>query len=261
MRLLNGARVGNQLLTLGGRVDDCRLQYQTYDVTDAVQSGDNAIGVTLADGWYRGFLGFRNSRNLYGDQLGLILQLRIEYADGRVEHVVSDETWHAATGPLLSADIYNGETYDARLERIGWSKTGYDDSGWQGVKVLPRDVETLVAPLGPPVRRIDEVKPISIFQTPAGETVVDFGQNLVGWVRLRVQGEAGQTVTLRHAEVLDKDGNFYTDNLRTAEATDRYILKGGVEEVYELRFTFHGFRYASVEGYPGELTLDRLTGS
>jgi len=257
---LNGARAGDQLLTPGWTSYDCRLQYQTYDVTDALQTGDNAIGVMLADGWYRGFLGFRNSRNLYGDQLGLILQLRIEYVDGRVEQVISDETWRAATGPLLAADIYNGETYDARLERPGWSKPGYDDSGWQGVKVLQRDVETLVAPLGPPVRRIDEVKPLSIFQTPAGEIVVDFGQNLVGWVRLRVQGEAGQTVTLRHAEVLDADGNFYTDNLRTAEATDRYTLKGGGEEVYEPRFTFHGFQYASVEGYPGELTTDKLAG-
>ena len=180
-------------MTPGWTSYDCRLQYQTYDVTDAVQSGDNAIGVTLADGWYRGFLGFRNSRNLYGDQLGLILQLRIEYADGRVEHVVSDETWHAATGPLLSADIYNGETYDARLERIGWSKTGYDDSGWQGVKVLPRDVETLVAPL---VRLcIDEVTISSSRRLRVKPC--RFSQNLVRLGATGVQG-GRSTVTTYH---------------------------------------------------------------
>lgn len=255
---LNGFRVGDQVLTPGWTSYDCRLQYQTYDVTALVQSGGNAVGVTLADGWYRGYLGFRGSKNLYGDHLGLLLQLRIEYVDGRVANVVSDADWRATTGPLRAADIYNGETYDARLELPGWSAAGYDDSGWLSVRPLPGDGYRLVAPLGPPVRKMEELHPQSIFVTPAGERVVDFGQNMVGWVRMRVQGEAGQAVTLRHAEVLDADGNFYTENLRSAKATDTYILRGGDEEVYEPRFTFHGFRYLAVDGYPGELTPDSV---
>ncbi len=147
-----------------------------------------------------------------------------------------------------------------RLERSGWSEAGYDAGGWASVRLLSPVAGKLMAPAGPPVRKIQEMRALSIFQTPAGETVVDFGQNIVGWVRLRVQGDAGQTVTLRFAEVLDAEGNFYTDNLRSAAATDRYTLKGGGEEVYEPRFTFHGFRYAAIDGYPGELTPAMVTG-
>jgi len=257
---LNGRPVGDEVFTPGWTSYHHRLQYQTYDVSGLLRRGENALGATLGDGWYRGYMGWGDKRNLYGDRLALLCQLRIAYADGRVQVAGTDETWKSATGPILLSDIYMGETYDARLERPGWGAPGYDESGWTGVRVLDQVAGTLVAPEGPPVRRIEEVRPAEVLTTPAGETVVDMGQNMVGRVRLSVSGPAGTTVTLRHAEVLDKDGNFYTANLRAAKQQVSYVLKGGGEEVYEPRFTFQGFRYVAVDGYPGTLTPDRLTG-
>jgi len=257
---LNGRRVGDQVLTPGWTSYDKRLQYQTYDLTELLQEGENAVGARLGDGWYRGYLGFRNNRNLYGDTLALLLQIEITYKDGRTQHVATDGSWRSATGPILYSDIYKGESYDARLEKALWSRAGYDDSGWSGVRVISHSKEILVAPPGPPVRKVQEIRPIRILKTPKGETVFDFGQNMVGWVRLRVRGNAGDVTTLRHAEVLDKEGNFYVANLRAAEQTARYTLKGGGEEVYEPHFTFQGFRYVAVEGYPGEPSLSSLTG-
>ena len=257
---LNGARVGDELFTPGWTSYRKRLQYQTYDITGLLRQGDNVVGVILGDGWYRGYLGWRDRRNTYGDRLAALVQLEITFTDGTTQRVVTDESWRASTGPILASDIYMGETYDARLEKPGWSAPGYDASGWRGVRALDRSKKILVAPEGPPVRRIEEIRPVKILRTPAGETVVDMGQNMVGWVRLRAKGPAGSTVTLRHAEVLDKEGNFYTANLRSAKQTVRYTLRGDGEEVYEPRFTFQGFRYVAVEGFPGELTLESLTG-
>ncbi|MCI0397178.1 MAG: glycoside hydrolase family 78 protein [Chloroflexi bacterium] len=257
---LNGQRVGDLLFTPGWTSYHKRLQYQTYEVTGYLKAGLNAVGVTLGDGWYRGYLGWHGRRNVYGRDLALLLQLVIVYADGRVQVAGTDASWKAATGPILKSDIYNGESYDARLERASWSTAGYDDHDWAGVRVVEHSQAILVAQAGPPVRRIEELRPAGLVRTLAGETVVDMGQNMVGWVRLQVQGQAGDVVTLRHAETLDQQGNLYTENLRSAQQTDQYVLKGGGEEVYEPHFTFHGFRYVAVAGYPGELTLDRITG-
>jgi len=257
---LNGRRVGDQVFTPGWTSYDTRLQYQTYDVTGLLQSGDNAIGAMLADGWYRGYLTWDMRRNVYGEHLALLLQLQITYADGRVQIVGSDASWKAATGPIRMADLYGGEHYDARLEKPGWSRAGYDDGAWGGVRLIDHPKHILIAPAGPPVRKVEEVTPIAILRTPAGQTVFDMGQNMVGWVRLTVRGAAGTTVTLRHAEVLDRDGNFYTDNLRRAGQTVRFTLKGGSEEVYEPRFTFQGFRYVAVDGLPGAPTPEDVTG-
>ncbi len=257
---LNGQRVGDLLFTPGWTAYHKRLQYQTYDVTDMLVEGENAAGVILGDGWYRGYIGFEGQRNFYGEKLALIFQLHITYQDGRTQLVCSGEDWKASTGPILESDIYNGEHYDARLEKPGWDAPGYDDGDWHGVLVVEHSKKVLVAPVGPPVRRIQEIRPQAIIHTPAGETVFDMGQNMVGWVRLRVQGAPGDTVTLRHAEVLDQDGNLYTANLRSARQTDTYVLKGEGEELFEPHFTFHGFRYVAVDGYPGEPTLDTLTG-
>jgi alpha-L-rhamnosidase len=190
----------------------------------------------------------------------LLVQVQIDYADGRREVVVTDQHWKSATGPILMSEIYHGETYDARLEKAGWTLPEYDDKAWAGVRVAEDRKDLLIAPAGPPVRKVEELKPVRIFKTPAGETVADLGQNMVGWVRLKCRGAAGTTVTLRHAETLDKDGNFYTANLRGAKQMVRYTLKGGGLETFEPHFTFQGFRYVSVAGYPGELTADSLTG-
>jgi alpha-L-rhamnosidase len=252
---LNGKVIGDHVLSPGWTVYDRRLRYQTFDVTTLLKPGRNAIGAILGDGWYRGRLGFGGGRrNIWGEKLALLAQLEIHYADGSTETISSDDTpaWRAATGAILINSIYDGETYDARLEPAGWAEAGFDDAGWRAVNRLQHDFATLESPLGVPVRRIETLKPVSIAQSPSGKTLLDFGQNLVGWLSIRVQGSAGQTVTLRHAEVLE-NGELGTRPLRMAEATDRYTLKGSGVETWEPRFTFHGFRYAEVSGWPGEL--------
>jgi alpha-L-rhamnosidase len=257
---LNGQRVGDDVLTPGWTAYNHRLQYQTYDVTGLLRSGENAIGALLGDGWYRGWLGFEGNRNTWGDRLGLLAQLHITYADGRIAVIGSDAQWRATLGPIRMSDLYNGETYDARLELPGWDAPGYDDKAWSGVRKLDQSKDVLIAQNGPAIIRNEEIKPAKLFRTPAGETVFDFGQNMVGWVRLNVQGPAGTTITLRHFEVLDQQGNVYLTNLRKAQQALTYTLKGGGVETYEPRFTFMGFQFVAVEGWPGEPSLDSLTG-
>lgn len=256
---LNGKKVGNDLFTPGWTSYNKRIQYQTYDVTALLQS-KNSMGAVLGDGWYRGNIGWQNQRNYYGDKLALIAQLHVEYSDGTSENIVTGDSWKASTGPIVFSDIYNGETYDANKEMPGWSTAGFDDGSWGKVAVLNHSKEHLVAPQGPPVQAVEEIKPIKILTTPKGEVVFDLGQNMVGWVRLKVSGKKGDNVTLKFAEVLDKDGNFYTDNLRAAKVTDNYILKGGGEETYEPAFTFHGFRFVQLIGFPGTPNLENITG-
>ncbi|MHC4624275.1 MAG: family 78 glycoside hydrolase catalytic domain, partial [Planctomycetota bacterium] len=257
---INGRVVGDELFTPGWTAYLHRLQYQTYDVTELVNKGKNCVGVTLGDGWHRGRLGWKKRRNVYDKKLASLAQIEVEYEDGSRQVVNTDSQWKASTGPIRMSDIYNGEVYDARLEMDGWSRPGFDDKGWVGVTVASHGKNILVAPAGPPVRRIEEVRPVKILKTPAGQIVVDMGQNMVGWVRLKVRGPAGTHVKLHHAEVLDAQGNFYTENLRDAKQTVEYILKGKGHEVFEPHFTFQGFRYVAVEGWPGRLSLDDLTG-
>ncbi len=255
---INGQVVGDHVLAPGWTVYDNRLRYQTFDVTELLQPGRNAMGAIVADGWYRGRLGFGGGkRNIYGESLGLLAQLEVQYDDGSVERFVTDGNWRAATGPILASSIYDGETYDARLELTGWAEAGFDEIGWTAVHALDHDLAVLEAPLGPPVRRIETLKPVSISESPSGKTLVDFGQNLVGRLSIRVHGAAGQTVTLRHAEVLE-EGELGVRPLRAADATDRYTLRGDGIETWEPRFTFHGFRYAEVTGWPGELKPDDI---
>jgi alpha-L-rhamnosidase len=257
---INGQVVGDELFTPGWTAYLHRLQYQTYDVTDSVNKGKNCVGVILGDGWYRGRLAWKKRRNVYGRKLALLAQIEVEYEDGARQVINTNGDWKASTGPIRMSDIYNGEVYDARLEMDDWSKPGFDDKGWAGVTVANHAKDILVAPAGSPVRKIEEIRPVEILKTPAGETVVDMGQNMVGWVRLKVRGPAGTRVRLRHAEVLDAQGNFYTENLRAARQTVEYILKDKGEEVFEPHFTFQGFRYVAVEGWPGRLSLEDLTG-
>ena len=257
---INGRRVGDHVLAPGWTSYDTRLQYQSYDVTDLLRRGPNAVGVTLGDGWYRGRLAWETRRNTYGKHVALLAQIVVRYADGREQVIATNDQWKASTGPIVASDIYNGEAYDARLERAGWTLPGYDVTSWKDVRVSDHSKSILIAPAGPPIRRIEEITPLRILHTPAGETVFDMGQNMVGWTRLHVHGPAGTIVRLHHAEVLDKNGNFYTANLRTAQQTESYTLKGGSDEVYEPHFTFHGFRYVKVEGFPGTPALGALTG-
>jgi alpha-L-rhamnosidase len=257
---INGQKTGDEVFTPGWTSYRKRIQYQTWDVTGLLREGKNALGVTLGNGWYIGFPNWDKKAVIYGDRLGLLLQLDISYEDGSQEQVVSDAGWKCSTGPILFSGIYNGETYDARLEKKGWSSPGFPGEEWKAAGVVAFDSAALVAPQGPPVRKIQELIPVRIFSAPNGKTVADMGQNMVGWVRLKVSGPAGMKIRLRHGEVLDKEGNLYTGNLRGARQTIEYTLKGEGEETYEPHFTFQGFRYVEVDGWPGEVTPGSLTG-
>ncbi len=196
---------------------------------------------------------------MYGKDIALLCQLDITYADGTTATIVSDESWKSSTGPIRYSEIYNGETIDARLENAGWASPGYDDKDWAGVKVANHPMNILIATWNEPVKKQETFVPVKIFKTPSGDQLIDFGQNLVGWVQMKVTGKAGDKIVLSHAEVLDKAGNFYTENLRHARAQNTYILKGGGEEVFEPHFTWQGFRYVKIEGYPGEIKPENFT--
>lgn len=257
--LINGKRVGDAYLSPGWTSYNKRLQYQVYDVTALLNNGNNAVGVTLGNGWYRGFLAWGDNKNIYGKKLGFLFQLNISYSDGSIATFISDESWKSSTGAIRFSEIYHGETIDAREEKSGWSMPDYNDAGWNTVKIASYSNENLLATYNEPVKKQETFKPVKIFKTPAGEQVIDFGQNLVGWVMMTAKGNAGDKVTIHHAEVLDKKGNFYIENLRAAKATATYILKGNEEENFEPHFTFFGFRYIKVEGYPGDLKPENFT--
>ncbi len=259
---LNGKRVGDAHFAPGWTDYTKRIPYQTYDVTDLLQAGENAVGAMVGDGWYCGYIGFDRKRAYYGGRPQFLTQMMLEYTDGNRETVGTDELWRGAAGPILVSDMLMGENYDARLEMPGWSAPGFDDARWNPVTVeAEHDPAILrVAQIDPPVRVTEELKPIGITQPTAGSFLFDLGQNMVGWARLKVQGPAGTVVRLRFGEALTPDGTLYVDNLRGAKATDTYILSGSGEETYEPSFTFHGFRYVEVTGYPGEPSLDALTG-
>lgn len=257
---LNGKKIGDHYFAPGWTSYKNHIQYQVYDVTESLNKGANAIGVVLGNGWYKGRIGFTNQNEFYGDTRAFILQLDINYTDGTRQVVTSDNSWKTTNGPIVSADIYDGETYDARLEIPGWDKVGLREStSWKPVRTLEKGPEKLIGMSGPAVSKHEEFKALKIFKTPAGETVVDFGQNLVGWVMLKAKGPVGTKITISHAEVLDKAGNFYTSNLRSAKQQNTYILKGSTAQTFEPHFSFQGFRYAKVEGYPGELKPEDLT--
>jgi alpha-L-rhamnosidase len=257
---INGKRVGDEMLTPGWTAYDQRLQYQVYDITALLSKGRNAIGVMLGCGWFRSNLGWEANWGIWGKQLGLICQLNVKYSDGSEEVIGTDDTWKSYNdGPVIMTGIYDGETYDARKEVPGWNTADFDDSQWTAVKAGDAPKAKLVATETVPVRRIQEIKPVKVIKTPKGTTVIDFGQNLVGWVKLTVKESAGKTIVIRHAEVLDKFGEFYTENLRSAKATMTYTAKGGGEETYEPKFTFFGFRFVAVEGVTGEIDPANFT--
>lgn len=259
---INGRRIGDDVLSPGWTVYRERLRYYTYDITSTLTPGENVVGAWLGDGWYRGRLGWRGGfRNLFGDDLSFLAQLELVYADGTTEVVATDTTWRAAPSPIVTSGLYDGETYDARDERAGWSLPGFDDTGWERVQLRRRDPATIVAPTAPPVRVVEDVAPVAVLTTPSGRRILDFGQNLVGVVRLRGRGASGDTVTLRTAEVL-QEGELYTRPLRDAVSTDRYVFAGRPEgEQWQPRFTFHGFRYVEVDGWPGDLDADAAAGA
>jgi alpha-L-rhamnosidase len=254
---LNGARIGDDVLSPGWTSYTHRLDVRAYDVTDLVTAGDNAVGAIVGEGWAVGRLGWENKRANYSDRPALHVRLELDYGD-RVETVGTAAGFRVGAGAVRANSIYDGETYDARLEPDGWNRPGFDDTAWLPAQPFEWNPAALTEPIAPPIRRIEELAPVAITTSPSGVTIVDFGQNISGWVRITVTGTVGNTVTLRHAELLTPAGELDVETNRTAQATDRYTLRGGGEETWEPRFTFHGFRYAEVTGWPGELTADAV---
>ena len=263
---INGKKVGDDVFTPGWTDYHQRVQYQAYDVTNLLNGdGENVIGAILGDGWYCGYTGNIRRRQYYGDRPKLLGQLHLRFSDGSHQIIGTDGSWTTATGPILASDMFMGESYDARREMPGWDAPGFTpDTRWTPVEIFEDTGAAIVGMTGPTVRAVKELRPIKIHKRGAGRDtiyVVDLGQNMVGHVRLRVKGKAGATIRMQFVEVLDDKGNPYTANLRIAKQTDFYTLRGDVSgETFEPRFTFHGFRYVAVHGYPGELTTDAITG-
>jgi alpha-L-rhamnosidase len=257
---INGKRVGEDYFTPGWTDYTRRVYYQTYDVTDLLTKSGNTIGAILADGWYAGYLGFGKKREHYGSEPRLFVQLEIEHTDGTRQTVATDESWKAAYGPLFESDFLMGETYDSRKEIKDWCRYWFDDTGWNQVAVTDRIEAEVQAYPGVTVRKILKIDPKMITEPKKDVYVFDMGQNYAGWVRLKAAAEAGTKIVLRFAEMLNPDGTIYTTNLREARCTDTYICKGGGEEIWEPRFTFHGFRYVEITGYPGKPPLDAISG-
>jgi len=249
---INGKRVGNDYFAPGWTSYNKRLQYQVYDVTSLLKRGDNATGVTIGDGWYRGYT-YNRKKNVYGKKLALLYQLEIVYTNGKREVITSDKSWKVAYGPIRSSSFFDGEVYDARKEKNGWTDPLYKDATWDTVKTDESIKSNLITTIGPTVKKHEKFLPLKVFTTPAGERVIDFGQNLVGWVQFKLKAKTGDTIHLFHAEVLDQKGNFYTKNLRTAKQEITYVFKSDSAESYEPHFTFQGFRYMKVVGYAGPL--------
>lgn len=257
---LNGRQVGTDELSPGWTSYHKRLLYQTYDVTGLLQQGENALGVMLGAGWYKGMMGYKHTRNNYGTRTAFGGQLILRYEDGSEEWVCSDESWKGTKSPVLFSEIYGGEVYDARREQCGWTMPDFDDSAWSAAEAVERDVTTLVPQHSCPVRVQEQFRPVSLFTTPNGDKVLDFGQNMAGWCECSVENAcAGDVVELEFFEVLDKDGNVYTENLRGIHQILRYICKGGEKEIYHPFFTFQGFQYAKIISYPAEPSVECFT--
>lgn len=251
---LNGQKVGDEHLTPYCNAYDQWLQYQTFDIADQLKVGKNQVAVMLGNGWYKGRYGAQGGcTDFYGDRFALICELHVTLEDGSEQIILSDPTWQAQPAPVIASDIFDGEIYDARIAK---TVPGPDDAF--GVKVLDLGKSRLEARRSLPVRIMEEVQPVAVLHTPAGETVLDMGQNMTGWLRFRTNAPADTRIYLQFGEVL-QGGNFFRDNLRTAKAEYTYITDG-TEVVVEPYFTFYGFRYVKISGWVGDLRLDDFTG-
>lgn len=244
--IINGSEISDTYFDPGWTDYKKRLQYQAFDVTNLLKQGKNAIGVSLGDGWYKRFYIGKDPK------LALLFQINIEFSDGTETYIVSDTTWKCSTGEVRKSEIFDGGIFDARKKKEGWADPKYDEREWSHVIARDSIDMKLIGTLCEPIRAHEKLKVKKIFTTPKGEKVIDFGQMLAGWVRFRVSGNAGDTVKIFHSDVLDKSGNFYTKNL-WGEKEDVYVLNGKGAETFEPQFTYQGFRYIKVEGYPGQL--------
>ncbi len=256
---MNGCRASDDELSPGWTSYDHRLLYQSCVVTGYLHKGRNAVGAHLGAGWYKGDISFTHVRNYYGDHASLSFRLVVAYTDGTSETFYSDESWTASDSPVLQAEIYDGEAYDARLEQPGWDRAGFDDSLWRTARPVPCTSRLIEPQQGTAVRLIETVSPKLAFYTPKGERVIDFGQNMSALPEISGQGQAGDTIVLTCFEVLDAEGNVYTDNLREAKQRIVYIVKDDKPFTYRPHFTFFGFRFLHVESFCGRADLDNFT--
>lgn len=257
---LNGTRIGDHVFGPGWTSYAHRLAYQTFDVTELLQPGLNVLSAEVGEGWFCGRLGFSGGKsNIWGDTIGLIAKLVLSLPDGTETVINTDSQWKSSTGALVTSELYDGEVCDLSLEQKGWQDAEFDDSFWPKVNTLSLPAAELVSPDGPPVRKIEELKAISYFKTPSGKTVVDFGQNIVGWVRMYLSGPKGHIIKLLFTEVLE-NGEAAERPLRDCKATDTIIM-AGEHCIWEPKFTFHGFRYVQVDGLVGdeENILEHMT--
>jgi alpha-L-rhamnosidase len=256
---LNGHRASEDIFAPEWTDYRCRIQYRAYDVTDLIKEGPNALAAYLGDGWYSGYVGWQESRGRYGLQNSLIGQLEVIHTDGSRETVSTDSTWRCNTGPILKSDFMMGETHDARRERQGWDCADFVDTDWLPSIPAKAPDARLVWQASEPVRIVEELTPVRIDHRQDGSYIFDIGQNIAGRVRLKISGSAGTRITIRHAERLTPEGDLYTENLRRAEATDTYILKGTGVEIWEPLFTFHGFQYVEIRGMESPPNYSTIT--
>jgi alpha-L-rhamnosidase len=256
---LNGKRVGDHIFAPDWTDYGKRVRYQVYDVTSLVQAGANTLAGMVGNGWYSGHIG-NGGFQAWGKVPALFAQLEVTYTDGTVERIVSDASWKEHPGPITNSDFMLGEDYDARQEIAGWDQPGLKTDDWTAVAERPEATRPLNGQVDQPVRETGELHPKSKTEVKPGRWVFDLGQNMVGFVRLHVSAPSGTKLTLRHAEMLNKDGGLYTKNLRGATSIDTYVCKGDGVETWQPRFTFHGFRYVELTGLPDAPADDAVTG-
>jgi alpha-L-rhamnosidase len=257
----NGQRISEDVFAPEWTDYDKRIQYRTYDVTRLLRRGRNVLAATLGDGWWSGYVGWQETRGRYGSlENSLLVQLEVELASGRRLTIQTDRSWRCNTGPTLASDFQMGEIYDARRERKGWDMPGYVDEDWLAAREVSSPDAPFVAQRSEPVRVMEELRPVSVKKIHPSVFIYDLGQNIAGWVRLRVRAPKGARITVRHGERLSPDGTLYTENLRRAKATDVYICKGLGQETYEPHFTFHGFQYVELSGLPSAPGKNAVTG-
>ena len=263
---LNGSKVGDYYFLPGWTDYNKRVYYQTFDITESLQKGENVIGAIVADGWYAGYIGYAllvrldKVRGFYGENPSFMGQLLIEYEDGTTEVIVSDTTWKANKGAIQEADILMGETHDARLNNSGWDAPGYDDSSWKNPKVYTYPNGRLQAYPGSFIEERERLQSVTVKEPKPDVYVFDLGKNIAGIAELKIEGAAGTEIELKYGEMLNADGTVLTENLRRARATDTYILNGDGVEVWQPKFTYHGFQYVQVKGLSNKPNLDMITG-
>lgn len=257
----NGGKVGDDQFAPEWTDYDHRIHYRSYDLTGQLRPGPNAVGATLADGWWSGFVGWQETRGRYGSlDNSLALRLEVECADGSRRVIETGDDWSCGTGAIRSADFMMGEFHDARREPTGWDTPDFDDSGWSKVEHVAAPDARLVAQRSEPVRVTDRLAPVSRNEVEPGTFIYDLGQNIAGWVHLKLQAPPGTRITLRHAERLNPDGTLYTENLRRATATDTVVVGESGTADWQPKFTFHGFQYVELRGLDTPPPDGSLTG-